>query len=54
MKALKGAQVKAQWYDPRAGTWKAIGQYPNDGIQEFAAASRGPKYDWVLVLDAVP
>ena len=54
MNALKGSRIKAQWYDPRVGTWKDIGQYPNEGIQEFAAPSRGPKIDWVLVLDALP
>src|SRR5437870_3513345 len=31
MNKLNGSQVKAQWYDPRDGTWKAIGQYPNKG-----------------------
>jgi hypothetical protein len=54
MKALNGSQVKAQWYDPRDGIWKAIGQYPNEGIQEFAPPSRGPKDDWVLLLDSQP
>jgi Protein of unknown function (DUF4038)/Putative collagen-binding domain of a collagenase len=54
MNKLKGSQVKAQWYDPRDGTWKAIGQYPNKGIKEFVAPSRGEKVDWVLVLDVVP
>ncbi len=54
MNKLKGSSVNAQWYDPRNGTWKAIGQYPNAGIKEFAAPSRGEKDDWVLVLDAKP
>src|SRR5206468_5958424 len=31
MDKLNRSQVKAQWYDPRDGTWKAIGQYPNKG-----------------------
>lgn len=51
MNKLSGSQVKAQWYDPRNGTWKAIGQYPNKGTQEFVAPSHGEKDDWVLVLD---
>ena len=51
---LRGSQVKAQWYDPRAGTWIDIGQYPRTATQEFAPPSRGPKDDWVLVLDALP
>jgi hypothetical protein len=52
--SLNGAQVKAQWYDPRAGTWIAIGQYPRKGVQEFVPPSHGEKDDWVLVLDAMP
>jgi len=54
MEKLNGSQVKAQWYDPRDGTWKAIGQYPNKGTQEFVAPSHGEQDDWVLVLDAMP
>jgi hypothetical protein len=54
MKALKGSQIKAQWYDPRGGTWKAVGQYSNDGVREFVPPSRGVKDDWVLVLDSQP
>jgi hypothetical protein len=54
MNKLNGSQVKAQWYDPREGTWKAIGQYPNQGIREFVSPSSGDREDWVLVLDAVP
>jgi hypothetical protein len=49
---LNRSQVKAQWYDPRDGTWRMIGQYPNKGIQEFVTPSHGEKDDWVLVLDA--
>ena len=51
---LHRSPVKAQWYDPRDGTWQAIGQYPNQGIQELVAPSRGEQDDWVLVLDARP
>ncbi len=54
MNKLNGSPVKAQWYDPRNGTWKAIGQYASQGIQEFVAPSHGEQDDWVLVLDAVP
>jgi hypothetical protein len=54
MHTLKGPQIKAQWYDPRAGNLKTIGQYPNDGVQEFVPPSRGTRDDWVLVLDAAP
>ncbi|MBI2946532.1 MAG: glycoside hydrolase family 140 protein [Verrucomicrobia bacterium] len=51
---LRGSVVKAQWHDPRNGTWKAIGQYSNQGVQEFVPPSHGEKDDWVLVLDAMP
>jgi len=52
MNKLNGPQVQAEWYDPRDGTWKAIGEYPNKGTQEFVAPSDGEKDDWALVLDA--
>lgn len=51
MDKLSGKEVKAHWYDPRKGTWTAIGQYPNTGGREFTAPSQGPKEDWVLVLE---
>ncbi|HSB13858.1 MAG TPA: glycoside hydrolase family 140 protein [Bryobacteraceae bacterium] len=54
MNKFNGSPVKAQWYDPRNGTWKAIGQYASQGIQEFVAPSHGEQDDWVLVLDVVP
>ena len=54
MNKLKGSPVNAQWYDPRSGTWEAIGQYPNHGIREFVAPSHGEQDDRVLVLDAKP
>jgi hypothetical protein len=53
MDKLHGAPVKAQWYDPRDGTWREIGQYPNQGTQEFVPPSQGKQDDWVLVLDAM-
>jgi hypothetical protein len=54
MNKLNGARVSAQWYDPRHGTWKAIGQYSNKSTQEFVAPAHGEQDDWLLVLDAVP
>jgi len=52
MNKLKSSTVNARWYDPRDGTWKTIGRYPNTGTREFVAPSRGEQADWVLVLDA--
>jgi hypothetical protein len=54
MDKLSSSGVKAQWYNPRDGSWNPIGQYPNKGSQEFVPPSRGEKDDWALVLDAGP
>jgi hypothetical protein len=51
MDRVSGKTVKAQWYDPRKGTWLLIGEYANAGVREFTAPSRGEKDDWVLVLE---
>lgn len=51
MDKLSGARIKAQWYDPREGTWSPIGQYPNKGIREFVPPSNGDQNDWILVLE---
>src|SRR5436309_14761503 len=52
---ISGKIVQARWYDPREGSWRPApsgwGQYPNTGVQEFAAPSPGEKSDWVLVLE---
>jgi hypothetical protein len=37
---------------PRDGTWKAIGQHSNKGVQGFVPPSHGAQDDWVLVPDA--
>jgi len=46
-----GTKVKAQWYNPRNGTWTDIGQYSNTGVLEFNPPSSGDRNDWVLVLE---
>lgn len=51
MEKVRGSPVKARWYDPRNGMWKAVGEYPNYGIHEFVTPSLGEQNDWVLVLD---
>jgi hypothetical protein len=51
MDKVAGKAVKAQWYDPRKGTWLLIGEYANTGVREFTAPTRGAKEDWVLVLE---
>ncbi|MFZ6028583.1 MAG: DUF4038 domain-containing protein [Chloroflexota bacterium] len=42
--------VKAQWYDPRNGSYHAVGERSNE-ITSFTSPIAGP--DWVLVLDAI-
>jgi hypothetical protein len=51
MDRISGKTVKAQWYDPRKGTWRLIGEYPNTVARDFTAPTRGEKEDWVLVLE---
>jgi hypothetical protein len=51
MGKLSGKSVKAWWYDPREGTWREAGVYPNTGTREFVAPAQGALSDWVLVLD---
>jgi len=51
MTKVSGKTVKVQWYDPREGTWRKVGEYPNRGNREFVAPSKGERSDWVLVLE---
>jgi hypothetical protein len=51
MDVIKGAKVKAWWYDPRSGQATAIGEFPNTGEREFLPPDKGEMLDWVLVLD---
>jgi hypothetical protein len=48
---LSAKKVKAQWYDPRKGTWSLIGAFDNSANRKFEAPSTGEKDDWVLVLE---
>jgi hypothetical protein len=51
MEKVSGKAVKAQWYDPREGTWTHIGEFLNTGRRGFVPPSRGEQSDWVLVLE---
>jgi hypothetical protein len=51
MDKITGKAAKAKWYDPREGSWRAIGVYPNKGQRQFIAPSQGQRSDWVLVLE---
>ncbi|HEV3022547.1 MAG TPA: putative collagen-binding domain-containing protein, partial [Pirellulales bacterium] len=51
MEKVSRKSVKANWFDPREGTWREVGEYPNTGNQEFIPPSQGEQSDWVLVLE---
>jgi hypothetical protein len=51
MTAIKGARVKAWWFNPRDGKATLIGEFANDGEREFTPPDPGEPLDWVLVLD---
>jgi hypothetical protein len=46
---LRGAKLKAWWFDPRTGFAHPLGLIDGGGRKEFTSPSYGP--DWVLVLD---
>lgn len=49
---ISGKEVQAWWYDPRDGSSRRIGTFPNQGIHKFTPpGSPAPGNDWVLVLD---
>jgi hypothetical protein len=49
---ISGKRVQAWWHDPRNGSSRQIGIYPNKGILAFTSpGSPAPGNDWVLVLD---
>ncbi len=51
MPAIRGARVKATWFDPRYGTAEPLHASDNVGFQTFVPPTSGRGYDWVLVLD---
>ena len=51
MDKIAGPQVKVWWFNPRDGTAKALGTFPNAGEREFTPPDYGEMLDWVLVLD---
>ena len=53
MNKLNGSTVKARWFDPRDGTWKEIGRFPESGHSGVRSANARRTDDWVLVIEAV-
>jgi len=50
MRKVDAEQVAASWYNPRNGSYKAIGVFQNKGIREFTPPTNGTNNDWILVL----
>jgi len=54
MGTISGTQVRAWWFEPRSGSARRIGTFPNQGVHAFTPPrSPAPGNDWVLVLDDV-
>ena len=51
MSAIKAANVKGWWFNPRDGQAKLIGIFPNAAEREFVPPDTGEMLDWILVLD---
>ncbi|HYG36033.1 MAG TPA: glycoside hydrolase family 140 protein [Clostridia bacterium] len=51
MNKISGAKIKAWWFNPRDGSAKSLGTFPNGGEREFTPPNKGEMLDWVLVLD---
>lgn len=51
MEVIKGATVKAWWFNPRDGRAVAIGEFENAGQRRFVPPNPGEGLDWILVLD---
>jgi hypothetical protein len=51
MDVIKGAEIKAWWYNPRNGLSQNIGIFPNQGEKSFTTPDHGEELDWILVLD---
>jgi hypothetical protein len=48
---ITGSYVKAQWFNPRDGSFTQIGRYAKRDMREFVPPSMGDDDDWVLVLE---
>lgn len=51
MDVIRGGKVRAWWFNPRDGTARAAGTFPNTGQRVFTPPDPGEHLDWVLVLD---
>lgn len=54
MGKIKGAKVKASWYNPRNGSKTSIGSYNNKGVIKFnPPGDEKEGNDWVLILESI-
>lgn len=51
MGKISGNKVVGNWYNPRNGEVKEIGNFENKGIIQFSPPTSGYGLDWVLILD---
>ncbi|HTL58805.1 MAG TPA: glycoside hydrolase family 140 protein [Candidatus Limnocylindrales bacterium] len=51
MDIIRGPKVKVWWFNPRNGTARGGGEFPNVGEHEFIPPDPEQGLDWVLVLD---
>jgi len=52
MSNLTGGSKRARWFDPRDGSFRTIGKYPNTGTRSFdPPGSVSSGNDWILVID---
>lgn len=51
MTKISGEHVQGWWYNPKEGTSRSVGVFPNSGIRTFFPLMSGVGSDWVLVLD---
>ena len=50
---LPSKTYQVSWYDPRSGKTLKAGTTERKPLLEFTAPSRGPGFDWVLILDEI-
>jgi hypothetical protein len=48
---LPATSYKAWWFDPRSGKSQFAGNMEKKPVLHFMSPSRGPGFDWILVLD---
>ena len=51
VRLLSATWYTGWWFDPRSGKALGLGRIDKKGTMTFQAPSRGPGFDWILVLD---